>query len=358
MQCGGSLQMRQLFAESVCEPRQSAKLHPHREVLPLHVRRADMVGIGIARADFGYNLHDWAWGVPRISVRLAPLAKQLYDLCEVHIQAETFRNHARIVNQAIRSQLHAIRKATIQVPQKFCRILPRTLADAERGSVSFRHQWPRKSIDLQCWANPCCACAAPFLHESPDFINLQVPAMQFVHPLIHQTPRASASKDQQPHDGIAIQAREPLCTANRAAFNEALNRPRCCIGIRQHRVTRQFRVRFAESGFAGIAAPALNPPLTEITESLAGLVLASNAGHGFSPLAFCGEKPQNQFGSRSWLTPRFGLAPTPVSAEAGALNQQLSNYGGLIAILGLLSVQPLSADTLRGSYLTPKLLLL
>src|SRR6266705_1893544 len=115
-----------------------------------------------------------------------------------------------------------------------------------------------------------------------------------------------------------------------------------------------FRVRFAESGFTGIAAPALNPALTEVTKSLAGLVLASEAGHGFSPLAFCGEKPQNQFGSRSWLTPRFGLAPTPVSAEAGALNQQLSNYGGLIAILGLLSVQPLSADTLRGSYLTPK----
>src|SRR5205823_7907553 len=108
------------------------------------------------------------------------------------------------------------------------------------------------------------------------------------------------------------------------------------------------------SGFTGIAAPALNPALTEVTKSLAGLVLASEAGHGFSPLAFCGEKPQNQFGSRSWLTPRFGLAPTPVSAEAGALNQQLSNYGGLIAIVGLLSVQPLSADTLRGPYLTPK----
>src|SRR5207247_2447240 len=170
----------------------------------------------------------------------------------------------------------------------------------------------------------------------------------------HQTRRAWGSEDQQAHDRVAIEARKPFSGANRAAFNEALNRPRCCIGIRQHHVTRQYCVRFAESGFASIAAPTLNPALAEVTKSLAGLVLASEAGHGFSPLAFCGEKPQNQFGSRSWLTPRFGLAPTPVSAEAGALNQQLSNYGGLIAILGLLSVQPLSADTLRGSYLTPK----
>src|SRR5437764_9768904 len=123
VQRDSSFQVRQLFAESICEPCQPAKLHPHREVLALNVRRADMVGIGIAAANFGYNLHDWAWGVPRISVRLAPLAKQFYDLCEVHIQAETLRNHARVVNQAICSQLHAIRETTVQVPQKFCRIL-------------------------------------------------------------------------------------------------------------------------------------------------------------------------------------------------------------------------------------------
>src|ERR1700751_5770174 len=42
-------------------------------------------------------------------------------------------------------------------------------------------------------------------------------------------------------------------------------------------------------------------------------------GHGLSPLAFCGEKPENQFGSELWLTPRFGLAPTTVCAGAGAV---------------------------------------
>src|SRR5207244_4825800 len=185
-------------------------------------------------------------------------------------------------------------------------------------------------------------------------INLQIFAGKISHSIIHQTRTVFASDNKQPHDGVAIQAREPFCAANRATFNKTLNRTDHRIGFRQHHVPRQLRVRFAESRFAGIAAPALNPVLTEVPKSLASLTLASEAGHGLSPLAFCGEKPQNQFGSRSWLTPRFGLAPTPVSAEAGALNQQLSHYGGLIAILGLLSVQPLSADTLRGLYLTPK----
>src|SRR5437016_6267296 len=329
MQSDSGFQMRQLFAESICQPRQPAKLHPHGEVLPFHVRRADMVGIGIARADFGYNLHDWAWGVPRISVRLAPLAEQLYDLSEVHIQAETFRNHARVVNQAICGQLHAIRKATVQVPQKFCRILPRALADAERrNQLGFRINRHKNPLISNFRGITAADSPRLLLYEGPNFINLQIPTMQFAHPLIHQTRGASASEDQQPHDGVAIQAREPFSGADRAAFNEALNRPDCCIGLRQHRVTGKFRVRFAECGIAGVAAPTLNPALTEKPESLADSVFAFPAGHGFSPLAFCGESRQDIFGSESWLTPRFGLAPTPAETEAGALNQQLINRWG------------------------------
>ena len=320
MQCDGGLQMRQLFAESICEPRQSAKLHSHGEVLPFHVRRADMVGIGIARADFGYNLHDWAWGVPRIGVMLAPLAKQLYDLCKIHIQAETLRDHARVVNQAICSQLHAIRKTTVQVPQKFCRILPRTLANAEgRNQFGFRINGHENPLISNFKGIAAADSPRLLLHEGPDFVNLQVPAVQLAHSRIHQALAAMPRQNQQPHDGVAIQSRESFCAADRAAFHKALNCADRRIGSRQHRVTGKFRVKFAESGFAGIAAPALNAALTEVAESFAGLVLASDAGHGFSPLAFCGEKPQNQFGSRSWLTPRFGLAPPPVSAGSGAL---------------------------------------
>src|SRR5579862_286925 len=40
---------------------------------------------------------------------------------------------------------------------------------------------------------------------------------------------------------------------------------------------------------------------------------------GFSPLDFCGKKPHTHFGSGVRLTPRFGLAPPPVSAGSGAL---------------------------------------
>ncbi len=46
--------------------------------------------IGIAAADFGYNLHDWRWGVFSFVVMLAKIAKQLCDLREVNIGPKMF----------------------------------------------------------------------------------------------------------------------------------------------------------------------------------------------------------------------------------------------------------------------------
>jgi len=89
----------------------------------------------------------------------------------------------------------------------------------------------------------------------------------------------------------------------------------CRIGV----VSAKSGMGFRESGFAGIAAPTLNPALTVGSKSFAGLVLASFTGHVISPLALCGETSQNILWSEAWVTPRFGLAPQPVSAGSGAL---------------------------------------
>jgi hypothetical protein len=61
-------------------------------------------------------------------------------------------------------------------------------------------------------------------------------------------------------------------------------------------------------------------PSPKRSEFLAGLVLASDAGHGLSPLDFCGETGHNRVPrSRAWVTPRFGLAPASASTETGVL---------------------------------------
>jgi len=65
--------------------------------------------------------------------------------------------------------------------------------------------------------------------------------------------------------------------------------------------------------------PSVEWALAEVPNRFTGLVLASDAGHGVSPLAFCGETSQTSFGSEAWVTPCFGLAPQPVCAGSGAL---------------------------------------
>lgn len=77
-------------------------------------------------------------------------------------------------------------------------------------------------------------------------------------------------------------------------------------------------VRLTESGFAGLATPALYATFTEVAELIAVLVLASYARHGLFSTCVLRRKPYNQFGSGMRLTPRSGLAPTSVDAEAGA----------------------------------------
>ena len=75
VQRDGGFQVRQLFAESVRQARESADRHSHGEVLALYVASRDVVRVRVASSDLGYNLQDWTWGVPRIGTLLAPLAE-------------------------------------------------------------------------------------------------------------------------------------------------------------------------------------------------------------------------------------------------------------------------------------------
>src|SRR5438093_2383620 len=114
MQSNRSLQMRKFLAEGVRQSGESANCHPHGEVLSFHMRCADVVRIRITSSDFGYNLHDWTWGVPRIVVMLAPLAKQFHQLREVHIQPEGVRYTGSVVMQAVSCNLRSSTDAIVE----------------------------------------------------------------------------------------------------------------------------------------------------------------------------------------------------------------------------------------------------
>jgi hypothetical protein len=329
VQRDSSCQVRQLLAECIREPRKSSHRHTHRQVLPLHERSADVVGIGIALSDFGYNPRDAWWGIPRFGrIKLPVVAKHFRELREVHVRTKALRDGHGVVVQSVRGELHAVGEALIQVPQERPCIGSHALANAKRRhQLGFRVN--RNVNPLVAKLRRVSASHVPALlaDVAPDFVNLQIPGAEVLHLRIHQSCAALSGHDEQAHDCVAIQPCEALCTADRAPLKKAMQRPLYRLRIREEQIAGQLRVRFAESGMAGSAAPTLNAALTEVAELVAGLVLAFGAGHGVSPLALSGETSHNVLGSEAWVTPRFGLAPQPVSAGSGAFSQ-LASFGG------------------------------
>lgn len=312
MQSDSGPEMFQFLGKTIREPRKSSHRHTHGEVLPFHEAGRNMLRIRIANSDFGYNPLDWRWGIPPFgAVVLSVVAEHFRQLREVYVGTKAFRNAYGVVVKSVGSKLHAVCDALVQVPQESPRIGTHTLADAKRRN-QFRFGINRNVNPLIAHFRRIAAAHVPALlaDVAPDFINLQIFGLQVLHSRVHKTGAAVSGDDKQTHDCVAIQAYEPFRAANRTAFQKATQRTLCRVGIRNHSIPRQFVVRFAEGARTRIAAPALNAAFTEVPELLADLALTFDAGHGFSPLDFCGEKPHTHFGSGVRLTPRFGLSGT------------------------------------------------
>ncbi len=315
----GGFQVRQLLAERISEPSHAPKLHPHGQVLPFHVRSADVFRIGIANSHLGYDLLDWAWGVPPLgAVILSIVAKQFHKLREIHVQAEAFRDASRVVNQAVCRKLHRAGKATVQVPQKAASFRSGALADVVGGNqlgLLVNGNENPLIADLQGFA--LSDASRLLLHEAPNLVDLKVSRAQIAHRGVHQAGTALTGDQEQTHDGIAVESCQSLCAADRAPLKQTLNCLLSRIGPRQHRVSRQSRVRLAKRGFAGSAAPALDSALTKVPKTLAVSVGASYAGH--IGLVFLAGQADNEFASALRLTPRAEQPRFSVRAEGGAL---------------------------------------
>jgi hypothetical protein len=330
MQGNGGFQVRQLLAESVRQARQPAKLHSHGEVLPLHVASRNVACARVSDSHLGYRLRDPWWGVPPFVV-LPKVSEQLHKLREVHIQPKDFRNGLGVEVEAIGGQLDLISKASVQIADETHGVCDAALSDAI-GRDQF-------CVRIQRNENPLIAyfCAVLFAnlalllaHERPDFVALHIAAIEVAQLRIHQLFTSLANGFEQAHDGVAVEARQPFRGANRAAFKKALHRTRCRIGIGDHHGASQSFVGFAEGGITGSAAPSLDAPFTEKSESLAGLVLASYACHGLFSACAEREKPYNQLGSRVRLTPRSGLALPSAQTPDRAASCYSVTHGGLL----------------------------
>src|SRR5256886_13110876 len=123
MQAHSCFQVRQLLAESIGQAGEPPELHSHGQVLALNEAGRDVLGIGIALSNLGYNPRDAWWGVPRFGrIELPVVAKHLRELGEVYVRPKALRDAHGVVIEAIRSELHAVCDALIQVPEESPRI--------------------------------------------------------------------------------------------------------------------------------------------------------------------------------------------------------------------------------------------
>ena len=157
-----------------------------------------------------------------------------------------------------------------------------------------------KSFSVRIKTGPASVRRAAFLPADRG-----IPGPQVFRSSVHQLRAALTSDQQQAHDRVAIQARKPFSAANRAAFQQTMQRTLCRLRIGLERVAGQFFVGFRKSVLAGCAFPALDVTLTEGTSLHAIRVLASYACHGLFSACVEREKPYNHFGSGLRLTPRL-----------------------------------------------------
>ena len=333
VQGDSGFQVRQLLAESIREPRKTSHRHSHGQILPLHKRSANVSGVGVALSDFGYNPRDAWWGIPPAgAIELPEVAEQFGELGEIYVRPKALRNGHRIVVQSIRSELDAVSDAVIQVPQEGPRIRPHALADAKRRN-QFAFRVNRNVNPLVPKLGRIAAPhVAPFLSDvAPDFINLQIPGVEFAHSRVHQLSAALASSQQKAHDRVAIQACEPFGAADRATLKKAVQCTLRRFGIRQEGITGELRVRLGKAGIAGSAFPTLDTPLTEVTEFLTGFVLAFGAGHVSFPLFLSGMTCYHEIASEVRVDPRFGLSG--ICGSSRRYRVCIYCYGGRISSL-------------------------
>jgi hypothetical protein len=105
MQGDGGFQVRSLLAERIRQSGESSASHAKGEVLPLHEASGDVLGVGIAGSDLGYNLRDWAWGVPPFGRIKLSMIEHLDKLREVYIQPEAHGYGSGVVDKAVRGEL-------------------------------------------------------------------------------------------------------------------------------------------------------------------------------------------------------------------------------------------------------------
>ena len=316
---GGSVIVERL-TESIGKPGESAKMHSYGQIRSFDMRRRDAAEIRSADFDVWDSSQNPARAVP---VRRGDFVVDFMKLREFNFLSVPLADRADIGVKLVARDLVAANGALSKIASDAEGV------DAGPCADNMADNQLRLAVQRQPQegAAPLGGVVVPKVvifrvNESPHLIKLHVSGADILDFGVKQRTRLLRCRVHERKNRLLVQARESGNGANAHPFEHQSDSLRELLRVRRMRGPDICgSVRVGKRGTAGSAAVSLDFPLAIGSESLAGLVFASNAGHGVSPLAFCGETSQNNLWSEAWVPPRFGLAPTPASTEAGALTQ-------------------------------------
>ena len=109
----------EFFAERIRQTSEAAHVHPHVEILPFHVRRADMPRIRGTDDIYAFGPKTLRRAVTGLSLGVA--AVYLHQLRVVHRLCKRIRNGHQVHLVAVRGQLDSVRQPALNIPEKLRR---------------------------------------------------------------------------------------------------------------------------------------------------------------------------------------------------------------------------------------------
>ncbi len=205
-----SFQVLQFARERQRQSRKPSDLHSHGQVLALNKTGRDVARVRISASDFGYNLRDSWWGVPRIRPVMLPVVpKELCQLREIGSPAKRTLDRFLVEDVRVGRQLDSVADyAAAEITHERLSVRAAALADNKR-----RHQL---CVRVECNKNPLIselhrvilANILGFLRqECPYLIALNATAGQVAHSLIKKLFAMFPGLDKQSHYRVAIHAR-------------------------------------------------------------------------------------------------------------------------------------------------------
>jgi len=309
-------QIRAFFRESIREPRQSANLHSHGQVLTFNVRRADFPEIWVSPFWDRHGIHNFG----RRIVTFAIASSGIYfdQLRVINASAKAVMNGVGVGSESVRRELESPRRSFVQFFDESVGVSRSAASKVPRENqfcVAFDGDEAIGVSALGVASDISLFFAA---NKAPQLIALNFGNSDSADFVFEESFAFFSDKSEERQDRGVVDSRHTFDHVDGASFDQEFDDLDRHFQRRGHSAERR-GVFFGESLAALTATEALKP--VTMFPKLFAFRTAIVASHVGSPLVFLREKPDNHdLGSRCGLRPRLDSALLSVTADSRALS--------------------------------------